>query len=241
MRPRLAVLIPCWEEGLTIAQVIKDCRAVLPSATIYVYDNHSTDQTARRARRAGAIVKQGSFLGKGKTVARMFRDIKADCYCLIDGDNTYPVQCLPLMSELITRGQADMVIADRFSTRSLHPHQPFFNYWGNLFTTQLINLLFRGHVNDVQTGCRALSAKFVQSFPARSQGFELETELTIHALAHHFSIINLPIIYRDRCSGSQSKLKTFPDGLKAITCIFRLFWQLKLLPLFSFHRVNTDR
>lgn len=228
---KIAVLLPCYNESLTIEKVIKDYKQAFPKADIYVYDNNSTDGTDEIARKAGAIVKYEYKQGKGNVIRSMFREIEADCYIMADGDDTYPPESK--MVDLILDGKADMVIGDRLSSTYFTENKRLFHNFGNKMVRFLINTLFQVHVTDIMTGSRAFSYEFVKSFPVLSKGFEIETEMTIHAAAHNFQIVEIPIKYRDRPEGSQSKLNTYSDGFKVLKTIFTLCKEYK--PTFFFN------
>ena len=230
---KIAVLIPCYNESQTIAKVVSDYRAALPDADIYVYDNNSTDGTDEIARRAGAIVRYEHRQGKGNVIRTMFREIDADCYLMIDGDDTYPAENAPeLIDRVLNRG-ADMVIGDRLSSTYFTENKRRFHNSGNVLVRKLVNMIFNGHVTDIMTGYRAFSRTFVKGFPVLSQGFEIETEMTIHALDKNLCLDSVPVGYRDRPSGSVSKLNTFSDGLKVIKTIGLLFKNYKPFSFFS--------
>lgn len=230
---RIAVLIPCYNESKTIEKVVLDFKQVLPEADIYVYDNNSTDGTDEIARRAGAIVRYEYKQGKGNVVRSMFRQIEADCYIMVDGDDTYPAEDARAMADLILEGKADMVVGDRLSsTYFMENKRPFHNF-GNRIVRGLINLLFKNNVRDIMTGYRAFSWDFVKMFPVISKGFEIETEMTIHALDKNMGIENVVITYRDRPEGSVSKLNTYADGIKVLGTIMRLFRCYKPLAFFG--------
>ena len=218
---RIAVLIPCYNEGLTIGNVVRDYRQALPDADIYVYDNNSTDETARLAREAGAIVRPEPRQGKGNVVRSMFRDIEADCYLMVDGDDTYPASQAAALCAPVLEGRADMVIGDRLSSTYFTENKRPFHNSGNMLVRRCINMFWkRGQqIEDVMTGMRAMSPLFVKSFPILSQGFEIETEMTIFSLANNFRIASMPIQYRDRPEGSVSKLNTFRDGFRVLKTI----------------------
>jgi len=224
---KIAVLIPCYNESLTIKKVITDYKKVLPNADIYVYDNNSSDGTDEIAKKAGAIVKYEYKQGKGNVVRAMFRDIDADCYLMIDGDDTYPAENAREMCELILMRKADMVIGDRLSsTYFVENKRPFHNF-GNRLVRGTINFLFKTKVKDIMTGYRAFSKEFVKGFPVLSKGFEIETEMTIHAVDKNFKLLEIPVEYRDRPDGSVSKLNTFKDGFKVLRMIKNLFKEYK--------------
>lgn len=230
---KIAVLIPCYNESKTIAKVIKDYKKELPNADIYVYDNNSSDNTDKIAKKAGAIVRYEYKQGKGNVIRSMFKDIDADCYLMIDGDDTYPAERAKEMCELVLDKKADMVIGDRLSSTYFQENKRPFHNFGNVLVRGLINKLFRSNVRDIMTGYRAFSYEFVKTFPVLSKGFEIETEMTIHALDKNFLLRELPVDYRDRPSGSVSKLNTFSDGFKVLKTIARLFKEYKPSIFFS--------
>ena len=229
----IAILIPCYNEAVTIRKVVEDWRAAIPEAVVYVYDNNSTDGTDSVARSAGAIVRYERRQGKGNVVRRMFLDIDARCYIMTDGDDTYPAEAGRAMADAVLRENVDMVIGDRLSSTYFTENKRLFHNFGNSLVRSLINRIFRTDVRDVMTGCRAFSYRFVKSFPVVSQGFEIETEMTIHAVDKNMSLKNQPIAYRDRPKESESKLRTLPDGLKVLRMIFRLFCGYEPLRFFS--------
>ena len=234
---KIAVLIPCYNESKTIEKVVKDYKQVLPDADIYVYDNNSSDDTDKIARNAGAIVKYEYKQGKGNVIRSMFRDIDADCYLMIDGDDTYPKENAREMCNYVLEGKADMVIGDRLSSTYFKENKRPFHNFGNVLVRGLINRLFKSNVRDIMTGYRAFSYDFVKTFPVLSKGFEIETEMTIHALDKNFLLKEIPVEYRDRPEGSVSKLNTFSDGFKVLKTIGRLFKEYKptiFFGLFSF-------
>lgn len=233
---KTAVLIPCYNEELTIKKVILDFKKALPKADIYVYDNNSTDNSYEIAKDTGAIVKREYRQGKGNVVRSMFRDIDADCYILVDGDDTYPAEASKEIEELILSKKADMVIGDRLSSTYFEENKRRFHNSGNKLVRKLINTIFKSDISDIMTGMRGFSYEFVKSFPILSKEFEIETEMTIFALNHNFLIKELPIEYRDRMDGSESKLNTFSDGYKVISLLFGLFRDIK--PLFFFSLVT---
>ena len=229
----VAILIPCFNESQTIKKVVTDYRAVLPDADIYVYDNNSTDGTADVARASGAIVRYERKQGKGNVIRTMFREIEADCYLMIDGDDTYPASnAKELVSKILDEGY-DMAIGDRLSSTYFVENKRPFHNTGNVLVRKLVNSFFKGNVTDIMTGYRAFSRIFVKSFPILSKGFEIETEMTIHALDKNFSIISVPVSYRDRPQGSISKLNTVSDGFKVLVTIARLFKDYKPLAFFG--------
>lgn len=230
---KIAVLIPCYNESVTIEKVVKDYKTALPEADIYVYDNNSTDHTDEIAREAGAIVKYEYRQGKGNVIRSMFRDIEADCYIMIDGDDTYPAEHARIMAELVLKKGVDMVIGDRLSsTYFMENKRPFHNA-GNRVVRFFINKLFDNNVRDIMTGYRAFSRQFVKSFPVLSKGFEIETEMTIHAVDKNFLLEEIPVKYRDRPSGSVSKLNTFSDGMKVLSTIATLFREYRPFAFFT--------
>ena len=231
---KVAVLIPCYNEELTIGKVVKDFKTHLPEAVIYVYDNNSTDKTADIAKEHGAIVRYERKQGKGNVMRSMFRDIDAECYILVDGDDTYPAEAAPALVFAVTEnGGGDLVIGDRLSSTYFTENKRLFHNSGNVLVKNLINKFFKSNIKDIMTGYRGFSYEFVKTFPVLSQGFEIETEMTIHALDKNFSIKSIPIQYRDRPEGSQSKLNTYKDGFKVIMMIFNLYRLYKPFQFFS--------
>lgn len=232
---KIAVLIPCYNEAITIEKVIKDYRAALPDADIYVYDNNSTDETAVIAEKAGAIVRYEYRQGKGNVIRSMFREIEADCYLMIDGDDTYPAESAQALCNLVLSGKADMVIGDRLSSTYFQENKRPFHNLGNELVRNSINLLWHPSkpILDVMTGYRAFSPIFVKTFPILSEGFEIETEMTIHALDKNLMIESIPVQYKDRPDGSESKLNTYSDGMKVLLTIFNLYRDYKLLRFFG--------
>ncbi len=229
----IAVLIPCYNESRTIEKVVADWKQALPEAVIYVYDNNSTDSTDELARKAGAVVRYEYQQGKGSVVRRMFREIDARCYIMIDGDDTYPAQAGRAMADLVLSGQADMVVGDRLSsTYFLENKRPFHNF-GNTIVRGCINHLFGSDIQDIMTGCRAFSYLFVKTFPVLSRGFEIETEMSIHAVDKNMAIKNVVIEYRDRPEGSTSKLNTFTDGARVLRTILRLYKDYRPMRFFG--------
>ncbi|OYQ65853.1 glycosyltransferase family 2 protein [Aerococcus sp. 1KP-2016] len=233
MTDDIAVLIPCYNESQTIEKVIADFKTALPEATIYVYDNNSSDNTAELAARAGAVVRFEHQQGKGNVIRSMFRDIDAACYLMIDGDDTYPAEHARDMVAPILAHRAQMVVGDRLSSTYFEENKRPFHNVGNRTVRALINVMFKNNVRDIMTGYRAFSYEFVKSFPVLSQGFEIETEMTIFALDKNLAIENVVIEYRDRPEGSESKLNTVSDGLKVLRTIGRLFKNYKPLLFFS--------
>ncbi|MBR2774500.1 MAG: glycosyltransferase [Selenomonadaceae bacterium] len=233
--PKIAVLIPCYNESQTIAKVVGDYRQALPEATIYVYDNNSTDGTDDIARAAGAVVRYERRQGKGNVIRTMFREIDADCYLMIDGDDTYPAENAREMCDAVLNGGADMVIGDRLSSTYFTENKRPFHNVGNVMVRKFINMFWRPKVQilDVMTGYRAFSPLFVKSFPVLSKGFEIETEMTIHALDKNLLLKTVTVNYRDRPAGSESKLNTYVDGAKVIMTIFNLYRDYKPLQFFG--------
>lgn len=230
---KIAVLIPCYNESKTIAKVVADYKNALPEADVYVYDNNSSDGTDEIARKAGAIVRYERRQGKGNVIRSMFRDIDADCYLMIDGDDTYPADNARQMCDYVLQGGVDMVIGDRLSSTYFEENKRPFHNFGNSLVRTLINRLFHSNVKDIMTGYRAFSRNFVKHFPVLSRGFEIETEMTIHALDKNFLLKELPIKYRDRPEGSLSKLNTYSDGFKVLMTIARLFRDYKPFVFFT--------
>lgn len=224
---KIVVLIPCYNEAKTIEKVVLDYKKALPEAEIIVYDNNSTDHTDEIARKAGATVKYEHKQGKGNVIRSMFRDIDADCYLMIDGDDTYPSENAREMCELILEGKADMVIGDRLSSTYFTENKRPFHNFGNKIVRFLINKIFKNNVKDIMTGYRAFSYSFVKGFPVLSKGFEIETEMTIHAIDKNYKLVEVPVTYRDRPEGSESKLNTYSDGLKVLKTIGTLFKEYK--------------
>ena len=224
---KIAVLIPCYNESITIEKVVKDYKRALPDADIYVYDNNSTDGTDKIAKKAGAIVRYEYRQGKGNVIRTMFREIDADCYLMIDGDDTYPAENAREMCDLVLSGKADMVIGDRLSSTYFSENKRPFHNFGNKIVRWLINHLFKNKIKDIMTGYRAFSKEFVKGFPVLSKGFEIETEMTIHAVDKNFKLVEIPVEYRDRPKGSVSKLNTYSDGFKVLKMIATLFKEYK--------------
>ena len=230
---KIAILIPCYNEAQTIEKVILDWKEELPEALIYVYDNNSTDDTAKIARNAGAIVCHEYLQGKGNVIRRMFREINAEAYIMVDGDDTYPASYGRQMVNLILEKNADMVVGDRLSSTYFQENQRLFHNFGNSIVRASINFLFRTNIKDIMTGYRAFSYQFVKSFPVLSKGFEIETEMSIHAVDKNMQVENIVIEYRDRPEGSESKLNTYSDGMKVLRTIFRLYRSYKPLNFFG--------
>lgn len=230
---QIAVLIPCYNESKTIEKVVTDWKQALPEATVYVYDNNSSDHTDEIAARAGAVVRYETKQGKGNVVRRMFREIDARCYIMIDGDDTYPVEHAREMADAVLSGQADMVVGDRLSSTYFTENKRPFHNTGNSMVRAFINHLFRSDIRDIMTGYRAFSYSFVKTFPILSKGFEIETEMSIHAVDKNMNIQNVIVSYRDRPEGSVSKLNTFSDGFKVLKTIFCLYRDYKPLSFFG--------
>lgn len=220
---KIAVLIPCYNEELTVEKTVSDFKRVLPNANIYVYNNNSKDRTKELALKAGAIVKDEYRQGKGAVVRSMFRDIDADVYIMVDGDDTYPAEEVEGLITPVLEGKADMVIGDRLSSTYYTENKRPFHNFGNSLVKGLINFLFKSDLNDIMTGYRSFSKKFVKCMPVMSDGFQIETEMTIFALTNNMQVVNVPITYRDRPEGSESKLNTFSDGFKVLLTLFNLF------------------
>lgn len=228
----IAVLLPCYNEEVTIGKVVRDFKAALPDATVYVYDNNSTDRTAEIAAAEGAIVRKEPRQGKGNVIRAMFEDIDADVYVMADGDDTYPADAAPAMVAKVLDGY-DMVIGDRLSSTYFQENKRPFHNFGNRLVRGSINHLFRAHVTDIMTGYRAFNFTFVKTYPVLSRGFEVETEMTIHSLNNNLRLYEMPIQYRDRPEGSVSKLDTVGDGIKVMSTIFRMIREYKPLPFFG--------
>ena len=229
----IAVLIPCYNEALTIRKVVEDYRRCLPEAVVYVYDNNSTDDTAAIAAEAGAVVRHEYQQGKGNVIRRMFREIDARCYLMVDGDDTYPAEYAPEMARLVLEKQADMVVGDRLSATYFTENKRPFHNFGNRLVRWSINALFKSSIRDIMTGYRAFSYQFVKSFPVLSKGFEIETEMSIHAIDKNMRLETVVIQYRDRPEGSESKLNTYSDGFKVLRTIARLFRNYKPMAFFG--------
>lgn len=234
---KIAVLIPCYNESKTIEKVIRDYKEVLPDADVYVYDNNSRDDSVEIVKRVGQEL-EGVHIrferrqGKGNVIRSMFREIDADCYLMVDGDDTYPPEFAVEMADLVLNDKVDMVIGDRLSSTYFTENKRPFHNTGNILVRKLVNQFFKGNITDIMTGYRAFSYTFVKSFPVLSKGFEIETEMTIHALDKNLSLRSIPVTYRDRPEGSESKLNTYSDGFKVIMTIFKLFKDYK--PLYFF-------
>lgn len=230
---KIAVLIPCYNESKTIEKVIADYQRELDNPVIYVYDNNSTDDTAVIAKNAGAIVRHEYMQGKGNVLRRMFREIDAECYVLVDGDDTYPAEFSSKMVAEVLNNQVDMVIGDRLSSTYFTENKRLFHNFGNSLVRSSINILFGSDIKDIMTGYRAFSYQFIKTFPVLSKGFEIETEMSIHAIDKNMSVKNLVIDYRDRPEGSMSKLNTYSDGLKVLFTIVKLYKVYKPLNFFG--------
>lgn len=233
---KTVILIPCYNESKTIGKVVSDFKKVMPHADIYVYDNNSTDGTDEIAKNAGAIVRYEYQQGKGNVVKSMFREISADCYIMVDGDDTYPAETATEIEKLILDGEADMVIGDRLSSTYFEENDRLFHNTGNRVVRKFINMFFSCDLNDIMTGMRGFSYNFVKSFPISSKEFEIETEMSVFALINNFKIKEIPVEYRDRIEGSESKLNTYSDGLKVLRMIFSLIRDEK--PLFYFTTIT---
>lgn len=230
---KIAVLIPCYNEEKTIAKVVVDAKAALPEAVIYVYNNNSSDRTAELAAQAGAVVRNEYMQGKGNVIRRMFREVEADCYVMVDGDDTYPMEYAAEMVDKVLNHNADMVVGDRLSSTYFTENKRPFHNMGNSLVRGSINRLFGCDIKDIMTGYRAFSYGFVKTFPVLSKGFEIETEMTIHAVSNNMQIENVIVDYRDRPEGSESKLNTYSDGIKVLGTIGRLYKDYKPLGFFT--------
>lgn len=230
---KIAVLIPCYNESKTVKKVVEDFHRELPEAVIYVYDNNSTDGTGDLAREAGAVVRLERRQGKGSVIRRMFREVDARVYVIVDGDDTYPAEAAPEMVRRVLEEQADMVVGDRLSSTYYTENKRPFHNFGNSFVKNCINRFFDTNIQDIMTGYRAFSYSFVKTFPVLSRGFEIETEMSIHAADKHMQVDNVIIEYRDRPEGSVSKLNTFSDGFKVLTRILNLYKSYKPFSFFS--------
>ena len=224
---KIAVLIPCYNEEKTIAKVIRDAKAALPEAVIYVYNNNSKDRTAEIAAAEGAVVRNEFMQGKGNVIRRMFREIDALVYVMVDGDDTYPMDSAPEMVDLVLNHNSDMAVGDRLSSTYYQENKRPFHNFGNNLVRGSINKLFGCNIRDIMTGFRAFSYEFVKTFPVLSKGFEIETEMTIHAVYNNMQIDNVVIEYRDRPEGSESKLNTYEDGMKVLKTIAKLYRNYK--------------
>jgi len=230
---KIAILIPCYNEEKTIAKVVSDAKAALPEAVIYVYDNNSSDKTVELAGQAGAVIRHEYMQGKGNVIRRMFREIDAKCYIMVDGDDTYPMEYAREMCDKVLKHNADMVVGDRLSSTYFTENKRPFHNFGNSLVRKSINQLFECDIKDIMTGFRAFSYQFVKTFPVLSKGFEIETEMTIHAVSNNMQVENVIVEYRDRPEGSESKLNTYSDGMKVIFTIIRLFREYKPFRFFA--------
>ena len=233
-KQKIAVIIPCYNEETTIEKVVNDYKKALPDADIYIYDNNSTDKTVEKAKKAGAIIRYEYKQGKGNVIKTMFKEIDADCYLMIDGDDTYPAKHAKEMCDLILEGKADMVIGDRLSSTYFKENKRAFHNTGNKLVRKLINRIFKSNIKDIMTGYRAFNNEFVKSFPILSKGFEIETEMTIFALDNNFLIKEIPVEYKDRPEGSESKLNTLSDGYKVLKTIMKLYKEYRPFSFFGF-------
>ena len=230
---KIAVLVPCYNESKTVKKVVEDFRRVLPEATVYVYDNNSTDGTDEIARAAGAVVRYEHQQGKGNVIRRMFREIDAEVYLMVDGDDTYPAEAAPEMVRKVLEDHSDMVVGDRLSSTYYTENKRPFHNFGNSFVKNCINRFFDTDIQDIMTGYRAFNYQFVKTFPVQSKGFEIETEMSIHAADKHMQVDNVIIEYRDRPEGSVSKLNTFSDGFKVLTRILNLYKNYRPFAFFT--------
>lgn len=230
---KIAVLIPCYNEEQTISKVVADVKEALPEAVVYVYDNNSTDRTVELAGNAGAVIRHEYKQGKGNVIRRMFREIDAKCYLMLDGDDTYPLDCARELVDKVLEHNADMVVGDRLSSTYFTENKRPFHNFGNSLMRAGINRLFRSDIKDIMTGYRAFSYEFVKTFPVFSKGFEIETEMTIHAVNYNMQVENVVVEYRDRPEGSVSKLNTYSDGIKVIHKMLQLYKNYKPMPFFG--------
>lgn len=230
---KIAVLVPCYNEGKTIEKVVTDFKRVLPEAVIYVYDNNSTDGTAEIAAKVGAVVRHEYYQGKGNVIRRMFQEVDAECYLMVDGDDTYPAESAREMADKVLERNVDMVVGDRLSSTYFEENKRPFHNFGNSIVRWGINTFFKNDIKDIMTGYRAFSYRFVKTFPVLSKGFEIETEMSIHAIDKNMFVENVVIDYRDRPEGSVSKLNTYSDGIKVIGTIVRLFQTYRPLAFFG--------
>lgn len=230
---KIAVLIPCYNEAVTIGKVVSDFKKALPECTVYVFDNNSSDGTAEIAREAGAVVRYEHQQGKGNVIRRMFREIDAECYIMTDGDDTYPADNARAMADAVLERGVDMVVGDRLSSTYFEENKRPFHNLGNSLVRKSINMIFKSDIKDIMTGYRAFSYQFVKSFPVLSKGFEIETEMSIHAIDKNMYVSNEIIEYRDRPEGSESKLSTYSDGFKVLMTIARLFRNYRPLAFFG--------
>ena len=230
---KIAVLIPCFNEEQTIGKVVRDVKEALPEASVYVYDNNSTDRTAEEAAAAGACIRREPRQGKGNVIRRMFREVDAQCYLMIDGDDTYPLDCAGEMVDKVLEQKADMVVGDRLSSTYFTENKRPFHNFGNSLMRSGINGLFHTDIKDIMTGYRAFSYEFVKTFPVFSKGFEIETEMTIHAVNYNMQVENVVVEYRDRPEGSTSKLNTYSDGMRVIRKMIQLYRNYKPMHFFG--------
>ena len=230
---KIAVLIPCYNEEKTIEKVVTDVKKALPEAVVYVYDNNSTDKTVELAKKAGAVLRHEYKQGKGNVIRRMFREIDAECYLMIDGDDTYPLDAAKELVDKVLIQQADMVVGDRLSSTYFTENKRPFHNFGNSLMRVCINSLFHTDIKDIMTGYRAFSYEFVKTFPVFSTGFEIETEMTIHAVNYNMQVENVVVQYRDRPEGSESKLNTFRDGMRVIRKMLQLYKNYQPLKCFG--------
>jgi len=230
---KIAVLIPCYNEEKTIKKVVNDVKSALPKAVVYVYDNNSTDRTAELAVEAGAVLRREYKQGKGNVIRRMFREIDAQCYLMIDGDDTYPLDCVAELVDKVLYHNADMVVGDRLSSTYFTENKRPFHNFGNTLMRTSINSLFDTDIKDIMTGYRAFSYEFVKTFPVVSSGFEIETEMTIHAVNYNLQVENVVVQYRDRPEGSESKLNTFRDGMRVIRKMLQLYKNYRPMRFFG--------
>lgn len=230
---KIAVLIPCYNEAQTISKVVKDFKTALPEAVVYVYDNNSTDNTAELAKQAGAVVRHEYQQGKGNVIRRMFREIDAECYLMADGDDTYPAEHARELVSPVLEKNIDMVVGDRLSSTYFEENKRPFHNFGNSIVRLFVNRIFHSEIKDIMTGYRAFGFRFVKTFPVLSKGFEIETEMSIHAIDKNMSVENVVINYRDRQEGSESKLNTYSDGIKVLFMILKLFKNYKPMQFFS--------
>ena len=230
---KIAVLIPCYNESRTIEKVVKDFKAALPEAVIYVYDNNSKDGTDEIARKAGAVVRYEYQQGKGNVIRRMFREIDAECYVMTDGDDTYPAEEARKLCDAVLKRNADMVVGDRLSSSYFEENKRPFHNFGNSLVRKAINSMFKSDIRDIMTGYRAFSYQFAKSFPVLSKGFEIETEMSIHAIDKNMRVENVIIQYRDRPEGSVSKLNTYSDGFRVLMTIGKMYKNFKPMRFFS--------
>lgn len=230
---KIAVLIPCYNESKTISKVVREFQSALPEAVIYVYDNNSTDRSGELAKEAGAVVRREYRQGKGNVIRRMFQEIDAECYLITDGDDTYPAEAAAEMVDKVLSEKADMVVGDRLSSTYTRENKRRFHIVGNYFVRRSINVLFKNDIQDIMTGYRTLSYEFVKTFPVLSKGFEIETEMSIHAADKNMHIENVVINYKDRPEGSASKLDTYSDGIKVLRMILRLYRTYKPMEFFG--------